>query len=151
RLRLPRGHIDDRHEGADGEGENDGEHLFLHDDRSIQTLRCPWSLISRAVRIQLFEDVEAVSRFVKICRCVLKDPLVKCGVRQQDFSFPSYCSGGLRMKRIVSVVAALAVLALASTASAQVQTGSILVRAVDEQGALMPGVTITLTSPVLVA
>jgi len=55
------------------------------------------------------------------------------------------------MKRIVSVVAALAVLALASTASAQVQTGSILVRAVDEQGALMPGVTITLTSPVLVA
>src|SRR5262252_1857462 len=55
------------------------------------------------------------------------------------------------MKRIVSVFAALAVLAAASTASAQVQTGSILVRAVDEQGALMPGVTITLTSPVLVA
>jgi len=55
------------------------------------------------------------------------------------------------MKRIVSVVAALAVLALASTASAQVQTGSILVRAVDERGALRPGVTITLTSPVLVA
>jgi len=37
------------------------------------------------------------------------------------------------MKRIVSVFAALAVLAAASTASAQVQTGSILVRAVDEQ------------------
>jgi hypothetical protein len=55
------------------------------------------------------------------------------------------------MKRIVSAFAALAVFALASTAHAQVQTGSILVRAVDEQGALMPGVTITLTSPVLVA
>ena len=55
------------------------------------------------------------------------------------------------MKRIVSAIAALAVVALASTAHAQVQTGSILVRAVDEQGALMPGVTITLTSPVLVA
>src|SRR3954447_6545881 len=55
------------------------------------------------------------------------------------------------MKRIVSLFAALAVLAFAATAGAQVQTGSILVRAVDEQGALMPGVTITLTSPVLVA
>jgi Carboxypeptidase regulatory-like domain/TonB-dependent Receptor Plug Domain len=55
------------------------------------------------------------------------------------------------MRRIVCVFAALAALALASTASAQVQTGSILIRAVDEQGALMPGVTITLTSPVLVA
>src|SRR4029077_3328596 len=57
----------------------------------------------------------------------------------------------ITMKRIVSAIAALAVFALASTAHAQVQTGSILVRAVDEQGALMPGVTITLTSPVLVA
>src|SRR5258708_21869956 len=56
------------------------------------------------------------------------------------------------MKRIVSVFAALtAALALAATASAQVQTGSILIRALDEQGALMPGVTITITSPVLVA
>ena len=31
------------------------------------------------------------------------------------------------------------------------QTGSILVKAVDEQGAVMPGVTITISSPVLVA
>ena len=31
------------------------------------------------------------------------------------------------------------------------QTGSILVRATDEQGAVMPGVTITISSPVLVA
>jgi hypothetical protein len=34
---------------------------------------------------------------------------------------------------------------------AQVQTGSILVRAVDEQGAVVPGVTVTITSSVLVA
>src|SRR6476619_1026864 len=54
------------------------------------------------------------------------------------------------MKRIVSLVAGLA-LAFASIASAQVQTGSILVRAVDEQGAVMPGVSITISSPVLVA
>jgi hypothetical protein len=42
-------------------------------------------------------------------------------------------------------------LSLASTASAQVQTGSILVRATDQQGALVPGVTVTISSPVLVA
>jgi hypothetical protein len=53
------------------------------------------------------------------------------------------------MKRIGSLVAGLA-LAFASIASAQVQTGSILVKAVDEQGAVMPGVSITITSPVLV-
>jgi hypothetical protein len=55
------------------------------------------------------------------------------------------------MKRIVSFFAVATALALASTASAQVQTGSILVRAADEQGAVMPGVSITISSPVLVA
>src|SRR5690606_27109744 len=38
-----------------------------------------------------------------------------------------------------------------STIEAQVQTGSILVRVSDEQGAAVPGVTITLTSTALVA
>ena len=55
------------------------------------------------------------------------------------------------MTRIVSFFTVLAALALAATASAQVQTGSILVRAADQQGALVPGVTITISSPVLVA
>jgi len=55
------------------------------------------------------------------------------------------------MKRIVSFFAVVTALALASTASAQVQTGSILVRAQDEQGAVMPGVSITISSPVLVS
>jgi hypothetical protein len=40
---------------------------------------------------------------------------------------------------------------LAAPASAQVQTGSILVRALDEQGAVLPGVAITVGSPVLVS
>ena len=53
------------------------------------------------------------------------------------------------MKR--SVFFFFAFLALASIAGAQVQTGSILVRALDEQGAVMPGVSITISSPVLVA
>ena len=53
------------------------------------------------------------------------------------------------MKRIVNFVAVLITVTLASTASAQVQTGSILVRAVDQQGAVMPGVSVTLTSSLL--
>ena len=40
-------------------------------------------------------------------------------------------------------------LALASPSWAQVQSGSILVKVVDDQGAVVPGVTVTLTSPVL--
>jgi hypothetical protein len=40
---------------------------------------------------------------------------------------------------------------IAAPALAQVQTGSILVKALDEQGAVTPGVTITISSPVLVA
>src|SRR5258705_1495269 len=55
------------------------------------------------------------------------------------------------MSRILRFLAAALVLAAAAPAMAQVQTGSILVRAADEQGAVMPGVTITITSPVLVA
>jgi len=39
--------------------------------------------------------------------------------------------------------------ALAVPALAQVQTGSVFVKVVDEQGAAVPGVTVTLTSPVL--
>jgi len=43
------------------------------------------------------------------------------------------------------------VLGTAVPALAQVQTGSILVRATDDQGAVVPGVTITISSPVLVS
>ena len=55
------------------------------------------------------------------------------------------------MKRMVSLFALLSALAGASVATAQVQTGSILIKAVDEQGAVMPGVSVTISSPVLVA
>ncbi|MFN8062218.1 MAG: TonB-dependent receptor [Vicinamibacterales bacterium] len=43
------------------------------------------------------------------------------------------------------------IIALSTTAAAQVQTGSIRVRAVDEQGATMPGVSVTISSPVLIS
>ena len=39
---------------------------------------------------------------------------------------------------------------IAAPAFAQVQTGSILVKALDDQGAVMPGVSVTISSPVLV-
>src|SRR4051812_47383035 len=55
------------------------------------------------------------------------------------------------MKVVGRLVLVTLALCAAATASAQVQTGSILVKAVDEQGGVVPGVTITITSPVLVS
>jgi hypothetical protein len=48
-----------------------------------------------------------------------------------------------------SVILLLLCLSLSTAAAAQIQTGSIFIRAIDEQGASMPGVTITVASPVL--
>src|SRR5215510_5143147 len=55
------------------------------------------------------------------------------------------------MKVRVRLLLVLLAVGAAATASAQVQTGSILVKAVDQQGAVVPGVTITISSPVLVS
>ena len=55
------------------------------------------------------------------------------------------------MKRIFSGFVVLAALLAATAAGAQVQTGSILVKAVDDQGGVVPGVSVTISSPVLVA
>jgi hypothetical protein len=53
------------------------------------------------------------------------------------------------MKGLVRFVSTLLVLCLAATVSAQVQTGSILVKALDQQGATVPGASVTIASPVL--
>ena len=56
------------------------------------------------------------------------------------------------MNRVRVWLAAISVMALGAVpVTAQVQTGSILVRVTDAQGGAVPGVTVTLTSPVLVA
>jgi len=55
------------------------------------------------------------------------------------------------MRLVSRSLALLLVLAAATVAHAQVQTGSILVKASDEQNAVMPGVSVTISSPVLVA
>lgn len=48
-----------------------------------------------------------------------------------------------------AIITACLILLLAPLANAQVQTGSIRIRALDEQGAVVPGATVTLTSPVM--
>lgn len=53
-------------------------------------------------------------------------------------------------KRFLAAIA-LPMLLSAGPARAQIQTGSILVKSVDEKGGLMPGVNVTISSPVLVA
>ncbi len=56
------------------------------------------------------------------------------------------------MNRVRVWLAAIGLMAVAALpVIAQVQTGSILVRVTDEQKGAVPGVTVTLTSPVLVA
>ena len=55
------------------------------------------------------------------------------------------------MRLVSRSLVLLLVLAAATVAHAQVQTGSILVKASDEQNAVMPGVAVTIASPVLVA
>jgi hypothetical protein len=49
------------------------------------------------------------------------------------------------------LVSGILAVAAAVPVAAQMQTGSILVRVADEQGAAVPGVAVTLTSPVLVS
>jgi hypothetical protein len=56
------------------------------------------------------------------------------------------------MRRCVRVfLAALVPLLIPALANAQVQTGSILIKSMDEQGAVVPGASTTVSSPVLVA
>jgi Carboxypeptidase regulatory-like domain/TonB-dependent Receptor Plug Domain len=55
------------------------------------------------------------------------------------------------MSRMLRFLAVAFVLGAAVPALAQVQTGSILVRATDDQGAVVPGVTITISSPVIIS
>jgi hypothetical protein len=57
---------------------------------------------------------------------------------------------GVKNSFRLSLLAAVVTIAFAMPARAQVQTGSILVKAVDQQGAVLPGTTVTITSPALV-
>jgi hypothetical protein len=53
------------------------------------------------------------------------------------------------MMRNTGFLAIVLMVLLASPARAQVQSGSIFVKVVDDQGAVVPGATVTVTSPVL--
>src|SRR4026209_1512838 len=52
-------------------------------------------------------------------------------------------------RRLIAVLATLAFVATAATARAQQQTGEIFGKVTDESGAVLPGVTVTLTGPSL--
>src|SRR5438874_1853577 len=71
--------------------------------------------------------------------------------RPDDATSNLHSFEGGSMKGLLRFVLMLTFVAAAIPARAQVQTGSILVKAVDQQGAVVPGVTITITSPVLVS
>jgi hypothetical protein len=55
------------------------------------------------------------------------------------------------MRHIVRTIALLIAIGIAVPAMAQIQTGSILVKTTDEQGAPTPGVAVTISSPVLIS
>lgn len=55
------------------------------------------------------------------------------------------------MRRIVCVAAVALALSVAGPVFAQVQTGSILLKATDQQNAVLPGASVTITSSVLVS
>lgn len=54
-----------------------------------------------------------------------------------------------RRSAVVTILFALALIAGVLPAAAQVQRGSILVKAMDPDGGVLPGVTVTITSPIL--
>ena len=56
------------------------------------------------------------------------------------------------MRSVLRLLAFWTMLACGAAAvTAQVQTGSIFLRVVDEQGAVLPGATVTVSSPVIIA
>src|ERR1019366_4515000 len=63
----------------------------------------------------------------------------------------SFVTAGDLMRKMFGFIALLLALGAAAPAMAQIQTGSILVKATDEQGGATPGVAVTITSSVLVA
>jgi hypothetical protein len=79
-----------------------------------------------------------------------REPTPKFNAVEGRFMFLDM--GGKEMRKsFVGAALALAFTVITSPAIAQVQTGSILVKAADEQGAVLPGVAATVTSPVLVS
>ncbi|HXT32483.1 MAG TPA: hypothetical protein VN716_24450, partial [Vicinamibacterales bacterium] len=52
-------------------------------------------------------------------------------------------------RRLTAMLAALVLVAVAATARAQQPTGEIFGKVTDESGAILPGVTVTLTGPSL--
>src|SRR5204863_6610840 len=78
----------------------------------------------------------------RIVTCRNRGPcaIARRGAQEEDSMLTRYAAG---------VLAVVAAVLTAAPARAQIQSGSLVVKAVDEQGAVMPGATITVTSPAL--
>src|SRR6478735_10420179 len=75
-------------------------------------------------------------------RIVIEVRARPCGARARE-------EESMLTRYAASILAVVATVLTAAPARAQIQTGSLVVKAVDEQGALMPGATVTVTSPAL--
>jgi carboxypeptidase family protein/TonB-dependent receptor-like protein len=77
---------------------------------------------------------------------------VRCGGQQRGpgTRAATHPSGGKRMVRRIAAALALAVFALAPAVAAQQQTGEIFGKVTDNTGAILPGVTVTLTGEALI-
>src|SRR6478735_2910003 len=75
-------------------------------------------------------------------RIVIEVRARSCGGRARE-------ENSMLTRYVASILAVVATVLTAAPARAQIQTGSLVVKAVDEQGALMPGATVTVTSPAL--
>src|SRR2546423_2472667 len=121
---------------------------------SVYPERCPMES-HRGHLLSKISNKRSNRRKTAKSRWSLVRPFVRVARRLRDLpddaTKPNSFSGGSAMSRILRFVAAALAFAVAAPALAQVQTGSILVRAVDDQGAVVPGVTVTITSSVLVA
>ena len=87
----------------------------------------------------------AASPFRELVLHITRPPANNCDDMVKNFS-----SSREREMKFRTLVAALVVLLfMATRAHAQQQTGEIFGKATDQSGAVMPGVTVTLTSPIL--
>src|SRR5262245_27980233 len=139
-------------------GNRDGSRPVARRPEPPRTRRSASSDACRPASTSLFAS-QTAGRLLPIVRtlcrchgCRLKSPSVMswCLSRPTIRKAPTENRRNLSMRSRLRVALAM-LLVSAATAAAQIQTGSILVRVQDPQGAAVPGASITISSPALVA
>src|SRR5438132_3654727 len=127
----------------------------MHSRRSVAKADLTAPLIQRVGFVRFFENFHAHSPLLPARADVILDRIPDNGpFRTASESGPGsstrsefFRGGRMRVKAIVLALVALC--ATSAIASAQSQTGEIFGKATDASGAVLPGVTVTLTGPVL--